>query len=70
MASVDKVGLGLDDIIRIDRTSNRRGGGGGAGGNRGGGNRGFRGRSGRGGGGNAFRSRGGGGIVSDFIGQT
>lgn len=56
MAEGDKLGLGLDDIIRADRTTNRRGTGG-----RGGGNRGFRGRSNRGGG-NAFRTRGGGGI--------
>ncbi len=57
MADSDKLALGLDDIIRKDRTGNRRGGGG-----SGGGNRGFRGRTGRGGG-NAFRTRGGGGIV-------
>jgi len=59
MAGVDKVALGLDDIIRSEKSSNRRGGGGA------GGNRGFRGRSGRGGGNggnNAFRNRGGGGI--------
>lgn len=56
MASSDKLSLGLEDIIRADRTTNRRGGGG---------NRGFRGRTGRGGGGgNGFRTRGGGGIVS------
>ncbi len=54
MADSDKLGLGLDDIIRKDRTTNRRGGGG---------NRGFRGRTGRGGG-SGFRNRGGGGIVS------
>jgi len=53
MADSDKLGLGLDDIIRLNRT-NRRGG-------RGGGSRGFRGRTGRGGG-NGFRTRGGGGI--------
>jgi len=65
MTDTDKLGLGLDDIIRQDRTfnPNRRGGGRG-------GNRGFRG--GRGGGGargggnfsgmnNGFRTRGGGG---------
>ncbi len=56
MAASDKLGLGLDDIIRLDRTTNRRGGG----------NRGFRGRTGRGGAG-GFRNRGGGGIVSCFI---
>jgi len=56
MADSDKLGLGLDDIIRINRTTNRRGGGGG-----GRGNRGFRARAGRGGG-NAFQARGGGGI--------
>lgn len=54
MADSDKLGLGLDDIIRKDRTGNRRGGGG---------NRGFRGRIGRGGG-NGFRNRGGGGVVN------
>jgi hypothetical protein len=57
MAASDKLGLGLDDIIRSDRTINRRG--------RGGGNRGFRGRTGRGGG-IGFRTRGGGGLVSFF----
>lgn len=62
MADSDKLGLGLDDIIRLNRTGNRRGGRGGSGG----GNRGFRARSGRGGG-NGFRNRGGGGIVSLFI---
>ncbi len=56
MADSDKLALGLDDIIRSNRATNRRGGGG---------NRGFRGRTGRGGG-NGFRTRGGGGIVSLF----
>ncbi len=60
MADSDKLGLGLDDIIRLNRT-NRRGGRGG-----GGGNRGFRGRTGRGGG-NGFQTRGGGGIVSFYL---
>ena len=54
MGDSDKLGLGLDEIIRNDRAGNRRGGGG---------NRGFRGRTGRGGG-NTFRTRGGGGVVS------
>ena len=61
MASSDKLSLGLDDLIRLDRSSKRGGRGGG------GGNRGFRGRAngGRGGGaGNGFRTRGGGGMVS------
>ncbi len=65
MADSDKLGLGLDDIIRNDRSSNRRGGRGG-----GGNKRGFRGRgtSGRGGGQtNGFRARGGGGLVNIFI---
>ncbi|CAF4503657.1 unnamed protein product, partial [Rotaria sp. Silwood1] len=61
MAASDKLGLGLDDIIRLDRTTNRRGGGGGGGGGRGGGNRAFQGRTGRGGA-NGFRARGGAGI--------
>jgi len=52
MANADKLALGLDDIIRLDRPTNRRGGGG---------NRGFRARAGRGGG-SGFRTRGGGGI--------
>jgi len=54
MADSDKLGLGLDDIIRLNRT-NRRGGGG---------NRGFRGRTGGRGNGqsNGFRTRGGGGL--------
>jgi THO complex subunit 4 len=52
MADSDKLALGLDDIIRSNRATNRRGGGG---------NRGFRGRTGRGGG-SGFRNRGGGGI--------
>ena len=62
MADSDKLSLGLDDLIRLDRTSNnRRGGAGGRGGNRG-----FRSR----GGGrpvnnaNGFQTRGGGGIVT------
>jgi len=50
MANADNLSLGLDDIIRINRTTNRRGGGG---------NRGFRGRDGRGGG-SGFRAGGGG----------
>ncbi|CAF3649737.1 unnamed protein product [Rotaria socialis] len=57
MTDSDKLGLGLDDIIRNDRTTNRRGGRGGGGG----GNRGFRARTGRGSA-NGFRTRGGGGI--------
>lgn len=59
MAGTDKVGLGLDDIIRNDRTSNRRGG-----------KRGFRGRGGGGRGGgqmDGFRARGGGGLVNNLI---
>ena len=52
MATSDKLGLGLDDIIRLDRGTDRRGGG--RGGNRGRGARGV---------GNQFRARGGGGIV-------
>ncbi|CAF1175496.1 unnamed protein product [Rotaria sordida] len=54
MADSDKLGLGLDDIIRMDRTTIRRGGRGGK--------RGFQGRSGGRGGGqiNGFRARGGG----------
>ena len=64
MADSDKLGLGLDDIIRIDGSTNRRGGRGGR--------RGLRARGGggpsRGGGSfsdtsNGFRTRGGGGIV-------
>lgn len=57
MADSDKLGLGLDDIIRHDRSSNRRGG-----------KRGFRGRTGGRGGGqtNGFRTRGGGGLVNIF----
>lgn len=59
MASSDKLSLGLDDLIRMERSSKRGGRGSG-------GNRGFRGRTGgRGGGaGNGFRTRGGGGMVS------
>ncbi|CAF1277583.1 unnamed protein product [Rotaria sordida] len=57
MANSDKLGLGLDDIIRLDRTTNRRGGGG----RGGGGNRGFRVRTGRGSA-NGFRTRGGGAL--------
>ncbi len=61
MTDSDKLGLGLDDIIRNDRTSNRRGGGGG--------NQGFRGRTGGRGGGrtNGFRTRGGGGLVNIIL---
>jgi len=65
MTDSDKLGLGLDDIIRHDRTSNRRGGGGGGRG----GQRGFRGRAGgqRSAQNNGFQSRGGGGLVNIFI---
>jgi len=58
MADSDKLGLGLDDIIRHDRSSIRRGGG------RGGSRRGFRGRASgqRGGQSNGFQTRGGGGL--------
>jgi hypothetical protein len=66
MADSDKLGLGLDDIIRLDRTTtNRRGARGGT--------RGFRARGGAGvsrgsnnftGTNNSFRARGGGGIVN------
>jgi len=65
MADSDKLGLGLDDIIRIDGTSNRRGGRGGR--------RGFRARGGGGGSGrgggqtNGFRTRGGGGLVNNLF---
>ena len=52
MANSDTLNLGLDDIIRLNRPTNRRAGGRG-------GNRGFRGRGSIG-----FRARGGGGIVS------
>lgn len=61
MDDSDKLGLGLDEIIRSDRSSNRRGGRGGR--------RGFQAR----GGGravgqsNGFRTRGGGGLVTIFI---
>ena len=58
MADADKLGLGLDDIIRHDRTTNRRGGTG-----RGGGRGGFRGR----GQSNGFRTRGGGGLVNNDL---
>ena len=59
MANLDKLGLGLDDIIRNDRSSNRRGGGGR------GGKPGFRGRgTGRN---NGFQNRGGGGLVNIMI---
>ncbi|CAF2425554.1 unnamed protein product [Rotaria sp. Silwood2] len=56
MADSDKLGLGLDDIIRIDRTTTRRGDRGGK--------RGFQARGGGRGGGqsNGFRTRGGGGL--------
>lgn len=61
MADTDKLSLGLDDIIRTDRSSNRRGG-----------KQGFRGRAGarptRGGGQtNGFRTRGGGGLVIERL---
>ena len=59
MANADKLSLGLDDIIRNDRSSGR------------GGKRGMRGRGGAGrgigrssGSDNSFRTRGGGGIVN------
>jgi len=61
MANSDKLGLGLDDIIRIGRTSsNRRGGRGGK--------QGFRARGGGRGVGqsNGFRTRGGGGLPRTF----
>jgi hypothetical protein len=70
MADSDRLGLGLDDIIRIDRTSNRRGGRGGGGS---GAKRGFRQRGGSRGAGNfsgtsnGFRTRGGGGLVNILI---
>ncbi|CAM4757022.1 unnamed protein product [Rotaria magnacalcarata] len=56
MADSDKLGLGLDDIIRKDRSTTRRGGRGGQ--------RGFHTRGGGRGGGqsNGFRTRGGGGL--------
>ena len=62
MATSDKLGLGLDDIIRIDGSGGRRGARGGK--------RGLRSRGGGRedgnffGGSNGFRTRGGGGIVS------
>lgn len=59
MTDSDKLGLGLDDIIRRERPANRRGG-------RGGGNRRFRGGSGRGSA-SGFRARGGGRIVRNFF---
>ncbi len=61
MANSDKLGLGLDDIIRHDRTSNRRGGRGGK--------QGFRGRAGGRGSGrtNGFQARGGGGLVNIIL---
>lgn len=60
MASSDKLALGLDDIIRLDRSNNSRGGRGARRGNRG---RPFSGTT-RGGGisNGSFRTRGGGGI--------
>ncbi|CAF4769682.1 unnamed protein product [Rotaria sp. Silwood1] len=56
MTDSEKLGLGLDDIIRRDRNTNRRGGRGGQ--------RGFQGRGGSRGGGqvNGFRAQGGGGL--------
>lgn len=61
MASADKLGLGLDEIIRSDPSSNRRGGRGGK--------RGFRGRAGGrvGGQTDGFRTRGGGGLVTILL---
>ena len=61
MADTDKLSLGLDDIIRKDRSSNRRGG-----------KQGFRGRAGarptRGiGQTSGFRTRGGGGLVTEMF---
>jgi len=59
MTDSDKLGLGLDDIIRNDRPANRRGGRGGK--------PGFRGRGGgRGGRTNGFQARAGGGLPRTF----
>lgn len=54
MTDSDKLGLGLDDIIRTNKTTNRRGA-----------TRGFRGRT--GGQTNGFRNRGGGGLVMNIF---
>lgn len=60
MAGADKLSLGLDDIIRAEGSTHRRG--------RGSAIRGSRGRGGGGGrgGSSGFRTRGGGGIVSSI----